>query len=91
MRVPTRTACGKQQYRFPYATATSDASNPPVLTREATVLIQKNRRVQAYMPSWITVFLTGQKFQWYNAFMDFKTYQVRDERKQTFGGIRSRQ
>ncbi|MFT3826774.1 MAG: TonB-dependent receptor [Chitinophagaceae bacterium] len=75
---------GSNSTDFPYMTATSDASNLPVLTgvNHRTFSEEQTRAgVHAKLDYRIS---KDHKLQWYNAFMDFKTYQVRDERKTDF-------
>lgn len=72
---------GSNSTDYPFATATSDASNLPVLTgiNERTFSEQQTRAgVHAKLDY---RFSTRHKLQWYNAFLDFQAQQVRDERK----------
>jgi len=72
---------GSNSTDFPYTTATSDASNLPVLTT-VNHRTYSEEQTRAGIHAKLDYRLSpGHKFQWYNAFMDFKTYQVRDERK----------
>ncbi len=75
---------GSNSTDFPFTTATSDASNLPVLTKvnHRTFSEEQTRAgVHAKLDYRIA---KNHKLQWYNAYMDFKTYQVRDERKTDF-------
>ena len=72
---------GSNSTDYPFVTATSDASNLPVLTsvNKRTFSEQQTRAgVHAKLDYRIAA---GHSIQWYNAFLDFKTQQVRDERK----------
>ncbi len=68
---------GSNSTDFPYITATSDASNLPVLT-EVNHRTYSEEQTRAGLHAKLDYRFSRQhKLQWYNAFMDFKAYQVR--------------
>lgn len=72
---------GSNSTDFPFITATSDASNLPVLTTVNHRTYSEEQTRAGIHAKLDYHFPQNHKLQWYNAFMDFKTYQVRDERK----------
>jgi TonB-dependent receptor len=72
---------GSNSTDFPFNTATSDASNLPVLTGVNHRTYSEEQTRAGVHAKLDYRFSKQHKLQWYNAFMDFKAYQVRDERK----------
>ena len=75
---------GSNSTDFPYATATSDASNLPVLT---SVNVRKFSEEQVRAGAHARLdyrFSPNHQLQWYNAFINLSAAQVREERKTDF-------
>ncbi len=75
---------GSNSTDFPYTTATSDASNLPVLTA-----VNKRKFSEEQVRAGVHAkldyrFSRQHRVQWYNAFLDFTAAQVREERKTDF-------
>lgn len=72
---------GNNSTDFPFTIATSDASNLPVLTKKNDRFFseeQSRAGLHANLDARISPF---HKIQWYQALMDLRVYQVRDEQK----------
>lgn len=75
---------GSNSTDFPYTTATSDASNLPVLTG-ANVRRFSEEQVRAGVHTRLDYrFSANHQIQWYNALLNFTAAQVREERKTDF-------
>lgn len=75
---------GSNSTDFPYSTATSDASNLPVLSsvsKRAYSEQQIRSGTHAKLDYRIS---SAHKLSWYNAYMLFQVYQVRDQQKTDF-------
>ncbi|OQP44502.1 hypothetical protein A4H97_08995 [Niastella yeongjuensis] len=75
---------GSNSTDFPYTTATSDASNLPVLTAVNDRQFSEEQ-VRAGVHARLDYrFSPNHQLQWYNALLDFTNAQVREERKTDF-------
>lgn len=72
---------GSNSTDYSFSTATSDASNLPVLTSvNRRSFSEEQTRAGAHLKLDYRI-KKNHKLQWYNALLDFKNHQVREERK----------
>lgn len=72
---------GSNSSYFESATATSDASNLPVLANKNDRTYSEQQTRYGLHAKFDYLFSANHKLQWYNAYMDFSNSQVRDSRK----------
>jgi TonB-dependent receptor len=72
---------GSNSTDYSVTTATSDASNLPVITGINNRTFSEEQTRVAIHSKLDYRFSKNHKLQWYNAFLDFQNQQVRDERK----------